>query len=61
MTCFLGFRPRCLTLAEELCNVSAACRAMRIERSTRKTLGFATPAEKLTELIDGLEDAGAER
>jgi IS30 family transposase len=27
----------------------------------RKTLGFRTPAEKLAELIDGLEDAGAER
>lgn len=29
-----GFRVRCLTLAEELGNVSAACRAMGIERST---------------------------
>ena len=29
-----GFRLRCLTLAEELGNVSAACRAMGIERST---------------------------
>ena len=29
-----GFRLRCLTLAEELSNVSAACRAMGIERST---------------------------
>jgi transposase InsO family protein len=29
-----GFRVRCLTLAEELGNVSAACRVMGIERST---------------------------
>jgi transposase InsO family protein len=29
-----GFRLRCFTLAEELGNVSAACRAMGIERST---------------------------
>jgi transposase InsO family protein len=29
-----GFRLRCLTLAEELSNVSEACRAMGIERST---------------------------
>jgi transposase InsO family protein len=29
-----GFRLRCLTLAEELGNVTAACRAMGIERST---------------------------
>jgi len=29
-----GFRVRCLTLAEELGDVSAACRAMGIERST---------------------------
>jgi Winged helix-turn helix len=29
-----GFRVRCLTLAEELGNVAAACRAMGIERST---------------------------
>jgi transposase InsO family protein len=29
-----GFRLRCLTLAEELGNVAAACRAMGIERST---------------------------
>src|SRR6266516_3469943 len=29
-----GFRLRCLTLAEELGNVSEACRAMGIERST---------------------------
>lgn len=29
-----GFRLRCLTLADELGNVSAACRAMGIERST---------------------------
>jgi transposase InsO family protein len=29
-----GFRVRCLTLAEELGNVSASCRAMGIERST---------------------------
>ncbi len=27
----------------------------------RKTLGFRTPAEKLTELIEGLNDVGAER
>ena len=27
----------------------------------RKTLGFRTPAEKLTELIEGLAEAGAER
>src|SRR4029450_7379060 len=29
-----GFRLRCLTLAEELGSVTAACRAMGIERST---------------------------
>jgi hypothetical protein len=29
-----GFRLRCLTLADELGNVSAACRAIGIERST---------------------------
>jgi transposase, IS30 family len=35
--------------------------AGKLNRRPRKTLGFRTPAEKLTELIDGLEDAGAER
>jgi len=34
--------------------------ADKLNRRPRKTLGFATPAEKLTELIDGLEQAGAE-
>ena len=34
--------------------------AEKLNRRPRKTLGFATPAEKLTELIDGLEQAGAE-
>ncbi len=29
-----GFRLRCLTLAEELGNVAAACRTMGVERST---------------------------
>jgi molybdenum-dependent DNA-binding transcriptional regulator ModE len=29
-----GFRLRLLTLAEELGNVSAACRAMGVDRST---------------------------
>jgi IS30 family transposase len=35
--------------------------AGKLNRRPRKTLGFRTPAEKLAELIDGLEDAGAER
>jgi len=35
----------------------ASCR----ETDPRKTLGFTTPAEKLTELIDGLEQAGRMR
>ena len=35
--------------------------AAKLNRRPRKTLGFATPAEKLAELIDGLEGAGAER
>jgi IS30 family transposase len=34
--------------------------AAKLNRRPRKTLGFATPAEKLAELIEGLE-AGAER
>jgi len=34
--------------------------ADKLNRRPRKTLGFATPAQKLTELIDGLEQAGAE-
>ena len=34
--------------------------ADKLNRRPRKTLGFATPAAKLTELIDGLEQAGAE-
>jgi len=34
--------------------------AGKLNRRPRKTLGFATPAQKLTELIDGLEQAGAE-
>lgn len=34
--------------------------ADKLNRRPRKTLGFATPAEKLTELIDGLEQASAE-
>jgi IS30 family transposase len=34
--------------------------ADKLNRRPRKTLGFATPAEKLAELIDGLEQAGAE-
>jgi hypothetical protein len=33
----------------------------RLNRRPRKTLGFATPAEKLAALIAGLEEAGAER
>jgi IS30 family transposase len=35
--------------------------AAKLNRRPRKTLGFATPAEKLADLIDGLEEAGAER
>nr|MDQ3307826.1 IS30 family transposase [Actinomycetota bacterium] len=34
--------------------------ADKLNRRPRKTLRFATPAQKLTELIDGLEQAGAE-
>ena len=35
--------------------------ADKLNRRPRKTLGFRTPAEKLAELIDGLEELGAER
>ncbi|MGH2955386.1 MAG: IS30 family transposase [Solirubrobacterales bacterium] len=35
--------------------------ADKLNRRPRKTLGFATPAEKLAELIDRLEEVGAER
>jgi IS30 family transposase len=35
--------------------------AAKLNRRPRKTLGFRTPAEKLAELIDGLEEAAAER
>ena len=35
--------------------------AGKLNARPRETLGFRTPAEKLTELIDGLEEAGAER
>jgi IS30 family transposase len=35
--------------------------AEKLNARPRKTLGFRTPAEKLAELIDGLEEADAER
>jgi IS30 family transposase len=35
--------------------------AEKLNRRPRKTLGFATPAEKLAELIDGLGESPAER
>jgi IS30 family transposase len=35
--------------------------AGKLNARPRKTLGFRTPAEKLAELIEGLEEAGAER
>lgn len=35
--------------------------AEKLNRRPRKTLGFATPAEKLAELIDGLATSGSER
>ena len=35
--------------------------AGKLNRRPRETLGFRTPAEKLAELVDGLEEAGAER
>jgi transposase, IS30 family len=35
--------------------------ADKLNRRPRKTLGFRTPAEKLTELIDGLGESAAER
>jgi IS30 family transposase len=35
--------------------------AAKLNRRPRKTLGFATPAEKLAELVNGLDETGAER
>jgi IS30 family transposase len=35
--------------------------AEKLSRRPRKTLGFATPAQKLAELLDELEETGAER
>jgi IS30 family transposase len=35
--------------------------AAKLNRRPRKTLGFRTPAEKLTELIDGLSETAGER
>lgn len=35
--------------------------AEKLNRRPRQTLGFRTPAEKLAELIDGLDDAASER
>ena len=35
--------------------------AAKLNHRPRQTLGFRTPAEKLAELIDGLDRAGAER
>jgi IS30 family transposase len=35
--------------------------AEKLNRRPRETLGFATPADRLAELIDGLEEAGTER
>jgi IS30 family transposase len=44
-------------ITQERCDEVAA----KLNRRPRKTLGFYTPAQKLQELIDGLEEAGAER